>query len=148
MLLADLVIAQPRAGDEAGTSHARGAGGMRVLGVAPLDGIELGPQHLGLEPQCRDRSLLLLTRPAARDRQPERVVRITRRLHQSRAEVLEPRRVDPSVVAFECRKAHADGRRPKQFGERRGDRLDPRPPAGEVHIGVDRVAHRGQDAAL
>jgi hypothetical protein len=51
-------------------------------------------------------------------------------------------------VAFEPIEPDADRAGPEKLGERGGDGLDPRLGAGEVDVGVDGVAHRGQDPAL
>jgi len=75
-------------------------------------------------------------------------LRVTRREHEAGTEVLEPRRVDPGVVALERVEPHPDRGRAEELGERGRDRFDPRPRAGEVHVGVDRVAHSGHDAPL
>ena len=76
------------------------------------------------------------------------MVGVARRLVEPAAEVLEAGRVDPRVVRLERREAHADRRRAEQLGQRGGDRLDPRPLPGEVHVGVDGVAHARQHALL
>ena len=115
VLLAHLVVAQARAGDEAGPGHARLPHGLRV---AVLDGVELDPQHLGLEAQRRDGGVLLLGRAAALDGEVERVLRVARRLHEPGAEVLEPGGVDPPVVALERVEPHADRVGPEELGER------------------------------
>ena len=86
--------------------------------IAAVDGVELRPQHLGLEAQRRDRRVLLLGRPAALDGEIERVLRVARRQHEPGAEVLEPRGIDPWVVALERLEPHADRARPEQLGER------------------------------
>ena len=128
MLLAHVVVVQARAGDKAGPCHDSiprrlGCG---PLGVAAVDGVELRPEHLGLEFQRRHRGVLLLARAAALDDEVERVLRVARRLHEPRPEVVEAGRVDPRVVALQCLEPHPDRGRPEQLGERRGHRLDPR----------------------
>ena len=86
--------------------------------VTALDGVKLRPQHLGLEAQCRHRSILLLTRSAALHHELERVLSVARGLPESRAEVLEAGGVDPRVVALERFPPHANRRRPEQLGKR------------------------------
>ena len=73
VLLAHFVVAQPRAGDEAGTFMRSPARARSILRVSALDGVELRPQHLGLEPERRDGGFLVLARPAALHREVERV---------------------------------------------------------------------------
>ena len=112
------------------------------------DVVELDPQHLGLEAQRGDGGVLLLGRPTALDREVERVLRVPRRLDETGPEVLQAGGVDPPVVAFERVEPHADRSGPEELGERRRDGLDPWLGAREGHVGVDGVAHGGQDAPL
>ena len=86
--------------------------------VAALDRIELRPQNLGLEAQRRHGGVLALASAAALDGQVECVLRIAGGLHQPRAEVLQPRRVDPVVVPFQRLQPDADCGWPEQLRER------------------------------
>src|SRR5919204_142807 len=118
------------------------------LRAPALDRVELGPEHLGLEPERRHGALLLLARRAALDDEVERVLRIARRLHQAAAEVLEPGRIDPRVVRLERREPDADRVGAEELGERRRDPLDPRPSDLDLRaVGEDRRV-LDRDAAL
>ena len=145
VLLAHLVVAKPRAGGETGTSHASCPGGWvspRSMASSWAHSISVLKRRAATAASC------CAGVAAALDHEIERVLRVPGRLHQSRAEVLEARGVDPGVMGLQRLEPDPDRGRPEELGEGRGHRLDPRLLAGEAHVGVDRVAHRREHAAL
>ena len=115
VLLAHVVVAQPRAGDQARARHALAPAGCvspRSIASSCAHSISV------LKRSAATARVLLLGRAAALDGEVERVLRVARRLNQPRAEVVQAGGVDPRVVALERVEPHADRAGPEELGER------------------------------
>src|SRR5437016_2606373 len=123
-----------------------GARRYMAIDIGMVKGIELDPQHVGLEDQRVAHRFALGRGPGMLLDVFEREAGIARRLLQAAAEIAHDIGIDEIIVLQHAADALFVQVRCEQLGERGGDGFQRRPVAAEMHIGLHRKARRRQNA--
>src|SRR5438552_297588 len=123
-----------------------GARRYMAIDIGMVKGIELDPQHVGLEDQRVAHRFALGRGPGMLLDVFEREAGIARRLLQAAAEIAHDIGIDEVVMLQHPADALFVQVGRKQLGQRGGDRFQRRLVAAEMHIGFHRKACRRQDA--
>ena len=120
---------------------------MTWFDISVVKRVELGPEHLTFELQRVDHRLLLLAIAGMVEAVGQSEIGVSLGLNRTLVEIGQRLLRDEVVMGEHALGANADDIRREELGQRRGDRLQKRALANEMHIGVDGKARSRQNTA-